>query len=140
MADEKKATVTMFFPREIKLRMRDQSLLTFPAGPQQVPADLPEEEKAILVRQGVKPIAQASKQAIAAAELAHGAPRTDADIVRDNALQAKAAAQSGEKTGELSSEEKAAQAKAAADAKAKAESEAKAKADADAKAKAEAKK
>jgi len=104
MADEKKATVTMFFPREIKLRMRDQSLLTFPAGPQQVPADLPEEEKAILVRQGVKPIAQASKQAIAAVETAHGAPRTDADIVRDNALQAKAAAQSGEKPKELTPE------------------------------------
>ena len=119
----------MFFPREIHLRLRDQSLLKFNAGPQEVPADLPDEEKAILTRQGVKPIGQVSKEVITATEQAKGALPTDAEAVRAKALQDKAQAQSEGKTKELTSEEKAAEAKAA---KEKAAAD-KAKAEADAK-------
>jgi hypothetical protein len=49
-------TEKWFFPTVVHLRLRDQSLLKFAPGPRDVPADLQEAEKAILMRHGAKPI------------------------------------------------------------------------------------
>jgi hypothetical protein len=64
---------TWFFPKVVHLRLRDQSLLKFNPGPQELPEDLPELEKEILMRYGVKPIASASKQTNVNEELTVGA-------------------------------------------------------------------
>jgi hypothetical protein len=63
------STENWFFPNVVHLRMRDQSLLKFDVGPQPVPSDLPEEERAILKRHGAKPIEAAPKQASSSALL-----------------------------------------------------------------------
>lgn len=66
-------TVTMFFPHVVHLRLSDHSLLKFNAGPQEVPTNLLDAEKEILVRHGVKPIKAASKQAAVSVETAASA-------------------------------------------------------------------
>jgi len=104
-------TSTYFFPRVVHLRLADGSLLKFAPGPREVPNNLHPAEMEILKRNGVKPIGQTSKQVIAATEAAIAAPATDLDTAKVNAIQAKALAQSGDKSTELSSDEKAKAAK-----------------------------
>jgi len=104
-------TSTYFFPRVVHLRLADGSLLKFAPGPREVPNNLHPAEMEILKRNGVKPIGQTSKQVIAATESTLAAPVTDLDTAKVNAIQAKALVQSGEKSTELSSDEKAKAAK-----------------------------
>ena len=94
-------TSTYFFPRVVHLRLADGSLLKFAPGPREVPNNLHPAEMEILKRNGVKPIGQTSKQVIAATEAAIAAPATDLDTAKVNAIQAKALAQSSDKSPEL---------------------------------------
>lgn len=75
-----------FFPTEVHLRMRDQSLLKFQAGPQDVPSDLPEAEKEILKRHGAKPIEASSKPSASATKT----PATPSVKPADTSDKAKA--------------------------------------------------
>lgn len=87
--DDKQKTIVMFFPHPVRLMLSNHTELQFPVGPNQVPWEnlLPAEQE-ILTRHGVTNMAQASKRAIAAAELTASAS-IDSSTAKTNAIAAK---------------------------------------------------